>query len=60
MGSEFGLDLSVNSDVFIFPGLGVLGESQVGVVYKVEMFKADVFTELSGHGLVIGGSVMRL
>ena len=73
MGSRFGLEVlmfsavwldlsrasTLSSDLFIFPGLGAQGEFQVAVVYKVEVFKTDVITKLSGHGLVIGGSVVR-
>ena len=53
MFSSVWLDLSgestLSSDLFIFPGLGAQGQSQV----------AEVFKKLSDHGLVMSGSVVR-
>ena len=53
MFSAVWLDLSrastLSSDLFIFPGLGAQGQSQV----------AEVFKKLSDHGLVMSGSVVR-
>ena len=55
MFSAVWLDLSrastLSSDLFIFPGLGAQGQSQVA-----EVFKAEVFKKLSDHGLVMSGS----